>query len=108
MNLPKKNNYAVVFISKLKPNLKGYSEMNELAYQEALKMKGFIKENSARNSNLEGVSVSFWESLEDIEVWKHNLIHKIAKEKGKSEFYEYFEVYISKIEYGNSGNYTNS
>lgn len=97
-NRPKKGNFAVIFISKLNPNIKGYSEMNELAYNEALKNKGFIKENSARNPNLEGVSVSFWENRAAIEDWKNNLIHQMAKEKGKSEFYESFEVHICEIQ----------
>ncbi len=96
---PQEGNYEVVFISKLNPYIEGYSEMNEIAYTEALKNPGFLKENSARNPDKTGVSVSFWKNKEAIEDWKQNLIHKMVKEKGRSEFYEYFEVYISKIEH---------
>lgn len=95
---PIKSNYAVVFISKLNEGITGYQEMNELTYNEALKIPGFIKENSARNSDKTGVSVSFWDNMDSINQWKENIIHKLAKEKGKSEFYEYFEVYITQIQ----------
>jgi heme-degrading monooxygenase HmoA len=94
---PTKGNYAVIFISKLKPETNGFKDLNELTYNEALSINGFIKENSARNPDKNGVSVSFWESRDAIEEWRHNVVHQMAKERGKHEFFETFEIYITEI-----------
>jgi heme-degrading monooxygenase HmoA len=94
---PKKGNYAVIFISKLNPEANGFKDLNELAYNEALSINGFIKEVSARNTDNNGVSVSFWESKEAIEEWRNNAVHQMAKERGKANYLESYEIYITEI-----------
>ena len=49
--------------------------MEELAKQQP----GFLGVESARDHSGLGITISYWESLEAIENWKQNALHKEAK-----------------------------
>ena len=68
-------------------------KMVELASQQ----KGFLGVESARDEGL-GITVSYWDSLEAIRDWKEHAIHKIAQEKGKTEWYQNFSLRVCKVE----------
>jgi len=59
----------VIFTSKLTANTDGYHDMSSYIETLAKKQKGFITMDSARNNI--GITVSYWETLEDIKNWKH-------------------------------------
>jgi heme-degrading monooxygenase HmoA len=69
-------------------------KMVELAAQQP----GFLGVESVRDHNGVGITVSYWESLDAIKNWKHNELHKVAQEKGKSEWYKTFGLRVSKVE----------
>ena len=52
---------------------------------------------SARDEGL-GITVSYWDSLEAIRLWKENAAHQVAQERGKNEWYESFGLRICKVE----------
>ena len=83
MNQLFKPYYAAIFTSKRKKNIIGYSEM--AAYMEALakSQPGYLGIDSAYSDV--GLTVSYWETLENIKNWKNNLEHQIAQKKGKTE-----------------------
>lgn len=88
--------YAVIFTS-LRTNIdKGYVAMAEQMEKLAKKQKGFLGIESARN-NL-GITVSYWQSLEDIKEWKNNSQHLVAQELGKKQWYKAFKTRICKVE----------
>lgn len=89
--------YAVIFVSERTEGDNGYGEMSEKMVELACKQKGFLGVESARDSGL-GITVSYWDSLEAIKEWKDHAAHKIAQDKGKSEWYKNFAVRISKVE----------
>lgn len=89
--------YAVIFTSQRTKGDNGYGEMAKKMEQLASKPKGFLGFEGARELEL-GITVSYWESLEDIKNWKENSIHKIAQEKGKKEWYNNYIVRICKVE----------
>ena len=89
--------YAVVFASERTDGDNGYgvmaSKMDELASQQ----KGFLGVESARDSDL-GITVSYWETIEDIGAWKANAAHQIAQQRGKEEWYSRFSLRVCKVE----------
>ena len=88
--------YAVIFTSIRTPLDQGYHEMAEAIIKLAAQQKGFLGVESARNEL--GITVSYWESLETIKQWKENVEHQIAREKGRSLWYQTFTVRIAKVE----------
>lgn len=73
--------YAVIFTSVRTEIGDGYSEMADKMVELAKKQPGFLGVESARNEI--GITVSYWESLEAIRMWKANLDHLEAQLLGK-------------------------
>lgn len=89
--------YAVIFTSKGTGVDKGYGTMAEKMVALASNQKGFLGFDSVRDDEL-GIMVSYWDSLEAIKQWREHTAHKIAKEKGKSEWYKGYSLKICKVE----------
>ena len=88
--------YAVIFTSIRTNGDNGYSKMADRMMELAQKQEGFISVDSAREDI--GITVSYWKDLESIKSWKNNTEHKIAQQKGKSDWYKQYTVMIAKIE----------
>ena len=95
-NTPKPPYYAVIFTSILGEFKDGYSEMADLMVKLAKEQEGFLGVESARE-NL-GITVSYWKDLQSIKNWKKNYEHRIAQEKGQSDWYKCYKTRISKVE----------
>ena len=88
--------YAVIFTSTLKNTVEGYQEMSEKMEALAKTQPGFLGIDSARGTI--GISISYWESLEDIKLWKQQSEHLIAQQKGKTDWYNWYNVKVCKVE----------
>lgn len=88
--------YAVIFTSTQSQDREGYSEMAEKMENLAKQQTGFIEIDSARNDV--GITVSYWESLEAIKNWKANTEHLLAQQKGREQWYNWYNVKICKVE----------
>lgn len=88
--------YAVIFTSTLTSNTKGYNEMSKKMEALAKKQGGFLGIDSAREGV--GITVSYWESLEAIKTWKQNSEHLFAQQKGKEQWYSWYNTKICKVE----------
>lgn len=88
--------YAVIFTSTLTDNIDGYEAEAEKILNLAKKQKGFLGFESARQDI--GISISYWETQEDILNWKNQTDHLLAQEKGKSQWYKNYKIRISKVE----------
>ena len=93
---PRPPYYAVIFTSILGDFKEGYSEMADLMVSLAEKQKGFLGIESARDEI--GITVSYWKDLESIKMWKENIDHKVAQEKGRKDWYKAYKTRISKVE----------
>lgn len=93
---PKPPYFAVIFTSIRTEAAENYAEMSNKLQELAKQQAGFLGEESVRE-NL-GVSVSYWETLEAIQIWKNNAAHLVAQEKGKNVWYEKYKVRICKVE----------
>ena len=88
--------YAVIFTSTLTEDTKGYSEMSEKMEALAKTQSGFLGIDSAREGV--GITVSYWESLDAIKSWKQHSEHLIAQQKGRSQWYSWYNTRICKVE----------
>ena len=95
-DIMKKPYYAVIFTSTRTEEDKGYSEMAEKMEDLARKQLGFLDFESARGHI--GISISYWESIEDIARWKANTDHMFAQQKGISDWYKWYKVRICLVE----------
>jgi heme-degrading monooxygenase HmoA len=88
--------YAVIFTSTITKNTEDYSEMAQKMENLAKTQSGFLGIDSARENV--GVTVSYWESLEAIKIWKQNAEHLIAQQKGRNQWYSWYNTKICKVE----------
>jgi len=88
--------YAVIFTSIQTKNIEGYAKMSQQMETLAKQQKGFLGIDSAKNDV--GITVSYWETLDDIKNWKQQSDHLIAKQKGIKDWYSWYNVKICKVE----------
>jgi len=89
--------YAVIFVSQRTEGDKGYGKMADKMVELASQQKGFLGVESARDEGL-GITVSYWDSLEAIKDWKENSAHRVAQDRGKTEWYKNFSLRVCKVE----------
>lgn len=87
--------YAVIFASERTEGEKGYGIMADKMVELASKQKGFLGIESARDQDL-GITVSYWDSLESIRMWKENSAHRAAQHKGKKNGIKRFRLEWAK------------
>ena len=90
--------YAVIFSNTRTERDRGYNLMAEKMEQMASNQPGYLGIESVRNSNGDGITVSYWESEAAILSWKQNVDHQQAQEAGKSTWYADYKVRIAKVE----------
>jgi heme-degrading monooxygenase HmoA len=88
--------YAVIFTSTHTESVKGYSEMANTMENLAKQQKGYLGIDSARNEI--GITISYWKSLEAIKNWKTHTEHLFAQQKGRKQWYNWYNVRICKVE----------
>jgi heme-degrading monooxygenase HmoA len=90
--------YAVIFTSERTEGDHGYEEMADKMVELASKQPGFLGMESVRDATGLGITVSYWNSLEAIKLWKENAAHQIAQKKGKQMWYKRFALRVCKVE----------
>jgi heme-degrading monooxygenase HmoA len=99
MSPPKPPYYAVIFSSKRTADDNDlYAERSEAISCLAAIQPGYLGFESARDSTRHGITVSYWDSLENIKKWKINMEHLVVQKMGKELFYEEYHVRVAKVE----------
>ena len=88
--------YAVIFTSIRSDVDDDYSKTSDRMIELAEQQEGFLGVESATEDY--GITISYWKDLQSISRWKNNVEHKVARERGKKEWYLQFNVRIGKIE----------
>ena len=88
--------YAVIFTSTQHKDVEGYNEMAQKMEDLAKLQEGYLGIESARGDV--GITVSYWESIDSIKNWKQNTEHLIAQQKGRNQWYNWYNVKICKVE----------
>ena len=68
------------------------TRLRELAFEEY----GCIDFVSANEGNTE-LAISYWPSREHISSWRNNPEHRAAQEKGKSLWYQSYQIEITEV-----------
>ncbi|WP_080238475.1 antibiotic biosynthesis monooxygenase family protein [Spirosoma rigui] len=88
--------YAVIFTSLRTGVNEGYADTAERMIELAREQPGFLGIESARQAV--GITVSYWGSLEAIRSWKQDAEHRLAQQRGRTQWYESYKVRICKVE----------
>lgn len=91
--------YAVVFSSvRSAADPDGYGTTAERMVALARTMPGFLGIESVRGEDRFGITVAYWETEEDIRRWQQHAEHLEAQARGRSVWYDRFEVRVSRVE----------
>jgi len=97
--LPAPPYYAVVFSSRRRGGEgDGYAETAARMEELVRAQPGFLGVESTRGADGFGITVAYFESEESILAWRRNAEHTAARERGRAEWYEHFELRIAKVE----------
>jgi heme-degrading monooxygenase HmoA len=115
---PKPPYYAVIFTStrpKTPVNPQTSSELNDSDYSDvaqhmlelAFQSPGYlgvdsvsraVVSDSSEEEETQGITISYWISLESIKIWKMQTDHVVARKLGKTLWYSQYKVRICKVE----------
>ena len=88
--------YAVIFTTLLTKNSADY-EKTAIRMEELAKLQdGYLGIESTRNEI--GITVSYWKDLASITKWKNNLEHTEARDRGREQWYQHYQLRICKVE----------
>lgn len=92
---------AVIF-SSLKKTLntveqEKYTNFNNNLENIAQQIPGYIKQESVRDEQGVGISISYWENRESAIQFKKHPLHLEAQKMGKDVFYQWYKVEIVEL-----------
>jgi len=90
--------YAVIFASQRKQGDHGYGATADRMMELAAQQPGYLGVETVRDAQGFGITVSYWRSEEDIRHWRHNAEHTLAREQGRRDWYEHYELRVAKVE----------
>lgn len=96
--LPEPPYYAVIFSSLRCTEDAGYAAMAARMVELAAAQPGFLGVESAREMDGFGITVSYWRSLEDIAHWRADAEHRVAQERGRSDWYRRYALRVARVE----------
>jgi heme-degrading monooxygenase HmoA len=91
--------YAVIFTAqRTSEDDAGYAAMAERMEDLARRQPGYLGIESTRDAQGQGITVSYWQSLEALHEWGKNIEHRVAQARGKAKWYERFHLRICRVE----------
>ena len=98
-NTPQPPYYAVIFSSQR--NGRGEADYEAAAhamFDLVQKQPGFLGAESTRDGEGFGITVAYFDSEENIVRWRNHEAHAATRQRGRSEWYDHFEVRVAKVE----------
>ena len=97
--LPAPPYYAVIFSSRRRvDDGDGYAETSARMVELVAQQPGFLGVESTRGADGFGITVAYFDSEESILAWRRHAEHTAARERGRAEWYQHFELRIAKVE----------
>lgn len=91
--------YAVLFYSERNGlDDEGYASMAADMARLVQLQPGYIEHHSFRNPDGQGITISYWETPQDILNWKNIDLHRKAQQDGRDKWYNRYRVEICHIE----------
>ena len=89
--------WVVLFISKKRKQIKGYSDMLRRMMEKVKEIPGFIGFQSFSDEQNRGITISFWKDKPAIKQWKMDADHIVAQKRGKEDWYMEYQLIICSI-----------
>jgi len=103
-NTPKPPYYAVIFTSQRTNHGQiDYDAAAEWMFGLVQQQPGFLGVESTRDAHGFGITVAYFDSEENIRLWRNHADHVATRERGKREWYEHFEVRVARVERAYNG-----
>ncbi|MFG6412683.1 antibiotic biosynthesis monooxygenase family protein [Roseateles sp. DC23W] len=96
--LPEPPYYAVIFTSQRTPVDQGYGQMADRMVELAAAQPGYLGMESSRGDDGLGITVSYWRSADDIAAWRRHAEHKVARDTGRSDWYQHYTLRVARVE----------
>lgn len=94
--------YAVIFTSvRTAADPEGYADTAQRMEELAARQPGYLGIESARGADGLGITISYWESLAAIRVWRENVEHRLAQAQGRDKWYRRFRLRVCVVERDN-------
>jgi glutathione S-transferase len=90
--------YAVIFSNQLGGTPADYGDTAARMLALAKTMPGYLGFVSARGPDGFGITVSYWDSRENIANFRGNVEHAAAQRTGKERFYASFDLRVARVE----------
>jgi heme-degrading monooxygenase HmoA len=91
--------YAVIFTSWRTPaDAEGYAVTAERMLELAASRLGFLGVESVHAADGQGITVSYWDSLESIRRWGRDAEHRLAQAGGRSKWYAAYRLRVCRVE----------
>lgn len=88
--------YAVIFITTLEERTEGYADMSKLMVELSSQQEGFLGIESVRKDL--GITICYWRDEKSIRGWYENDLHRIAQQKGRSEWFKSLRIRVARVE----------
>lgn len=99
VRIPPPPYWAVIFSSQLRSDEPRYAEMADRMVRLAQTLPGFLGvESSHRDEHGNGITVSYWESVEAIAAWRQHAEHLVAQQLGREVWYQSFSLRVAHVE----------
>ena len=94
--------FAVIFSADIAQMDEEYTVTAKRMRDLAVNEYGCLNIRSLSENDKE-ITISYWNSLEEIQAWKNNSEHKLAQKVGQTRWYKKYHVEIVEVlrEYGN-------
>ena len=89
--------YAVIAPAVLSTDVSGYPEMALRLMEVAREVDGFLGIESCFQGRFT-LAVSYWRSLEAIDAWRAHARHRVAKDMGKTKWFDAYFTRIARVE----------
>jgi len=73
--------------------------MAQCMLELAATQPGFLGIESVRDADGQGITVSYWQTLESIHAWGSHAEHRVAQAAGKAKWYEMFQTRSCRVEH---------
>lgn len=97
-SLPQPPYYAVIFSSRRRDGDHGYAETAQRMEQLVAQQPGFLGVESTRDASGFGITVAYFDSEAAIAGWRNHAEHAAARERGRNQWYDHYELRIARVE----------
>lgn len=91
---------VIVFRTRLRPNVdqQALAQLGARMYELAAAMPGFLSYKDFTAEDGENVSIAEFESPETLAAWREHPEHKVAQQRGRTEFFIEYHIQVCALE----------